>query len=178
MRLHTTGTMYARSKYPTQLAKLSFDEILDLTADVFSFCNMYLVEYVTRNKATHHTPWHESPMSELDHTAHTVHTDHTVTQIVQITQIIQIIEIIQIIQIIQVIRTDPTITHPTTLQSRFSPKARGGHRDTQPVHKPSRFFHKRRIARCFFFFFTLLTDHDLDHESSHGRGCTFWLKCF
>ena len=30
---------YARSKYPTQLAKMSFDEILilDLTADVFSF---------------------------------------------------------------------------------------------------------------------------------------------
>ena len=26
-----------RSKYPTQLAKMSFDEILDLTADGFSF---------------------------------------------------------------------------------------------------------------------------------------------
>ena len=29
--------LYTRSKYPTQLAKMSFDEILDLTADVFYF---------------------------------------------------------------------------------------------------------------------------------------------
>ena len=43
MRLHTTGTMYARSKYPTQLAKLSFDEILGLTADVLFYFAVYLV---------------------------------------------------------------------------------------------------------------------------------------
>ena len=29
--------IYTRSKYPTQLAKMSFDEILDLTADIFLF---------------------------------------------------------------------------------------------------------------------------------------------
>ena len=31
----TSNPQYARSKYPTQLATASFDEILDLTADVF-----------------------------------------------------------------------------------------------------------------------------------------------
>ena len=31
--------LHTRSKYPTQLAKMSFDEILDLTADVFLFYN-------------------------------------------------------------------------------------------------------------------------------------------
>ena len=36
MRLHKTRSTRDR-KYPTQLAKISFDEILDLTADVFSF---------------------------------------------------------------------------------------------------------------------------------------------
>ena len=35
--------IYTRSKYPTHLAKMSFDEILDLTADVILFCyiNLY-----------------------------------------------------------------------------------------------------------------------------------------
>ena len=36
MRSHK-NLWYARSKYPTQLAKMSFDEILDLTADAFLF---------------------------------------------------------------------------------------------------------------------------------------------
>ena len=36
----TSKPWYARSKHPTQLAKVSFDEILDLTADVFSFYNI------------------------------------------------------------------------------------------------------------------------------------------
>ena len=31
----TQNPSHARSKYPTQLAKMSFDEFLDLTADVF-----------------------------------------------------------------------------------------------------------------------------------------------
>ena len=31
------GNPYTRSKYPTQLAKMSLDEILDLTAAVFYF---------------------------------------------------------------------------------------------------------------------------------------------
>ena len=39
MGSNNTRTLSARSKYPTQLAKMSFDEILDLTADVFSFYN-------------------------------------------------------------------------------------------------------------------------------------------
>ena len=30
---------YKRSKYPTQLAKMSFDAVLDLTADGFKFPN-------------------------------------------------------------------------------------------------------------------------------------------
>ena len=33
----TQNPSYARSKYSKQLAKMSFDEILDLTADVLSF---------------------------------------------------------------------------------------------------------------------------------------------
>ena len=33
------GNPYTRSKYPTQLAKMSLDEILDLKAEVFSFGN-------------------------------------------------------------------------------------------------------------------------------------------
>ena len=36
----TSNPKYARSKYPAQLAKMSFDEILDLTADVFVFINI------------------------------------------------------------------------------------------------------------------------------------------
>ena len=36
MRLHETRT-YARSKCPTQLAKKSFDEIIDLTSEFFHF---------------------------------------------------------------------------------------------------------------------------------------------
>ena len=39
MGSNNTRTLSARSKYPTQLAKMSFDEILDLTADVLSFYN-------------------------------------------------------------------------------------------------------------------------------------------
>ena len=33
---------YARSKYeyPTQLASMGFDDVFDLTADVYSFCNI------------------------------------------------------------------------------------------------------------------------------------------
>ena len=37
MRSHQTRSTRDRSKYPTQLAKMSFDEILDLTADVFFY---------------------------------------------------------------------------------------------------------------------------------------------
>ena len=36
----TWNPQYARSKYPAQLAKINFDEILDLTADIFSFYNI------------------------------------------------------------------------------------------------------------------------------------------
>ena len=36
----TENPWYARSKYPTQLAKMSFDEIFDLTVDVFYFIYM------------------------------------------------------------------------------------------------------------------------------------------
>ena len=38
-RDHTASLFcfHTRSKYPTQLAKMSFDEILDLTADFFLF---------------------------------------------------------------------------------------------------------------------------------------------
>ena len=42
---------YARSKYPTQLAKISFDEISDLTADVFSF---YIVHAAVRVRGLIH----------------------------------------------------------------------------------------------------------------------------
>ena len=36
-----TGQHTYRSEYPTQLAKMSFDEILDLTADVSNFYNVW-----------------------------------------------------------------------------------------------------------------------------------------
>ena len=39
MRSHKTRTNSTRDRSITQLAKVSFDEILDLTADVFSFYN-------------------------------------------------------------------------------------------------------------------------------------------
>ena len=48
----TSKPWYARSKHPTQLAKVSFDEILDLTAGVFFSTsgvvyNMYHIVFYT-----------------------------------------------------------------------------------------------------------------------------------
>ena len=42
MRTHTQ--YYARSEYHTQLAKMSFDEISDLTAGVHFFYNIFIAE--------------------------------------------------------------------------------------------------------------------------------------
>ena len=40
--------LYARSIYPTQLAKMSFDKILDLTAAVFLFYNIGKKQIILR----------------------------------------------------------------------------------------------------------------------------------
>ena len=47
--MRTHNPYYARSEYHTQLAKMSFDEIFDLTAGVFSFFT-YIAQFHAKKK--------------------------------------------------------------------------------------------------------------------------------
>ena len=54
----TQNPYYARSKYPTQLAKMSFHEILDLTALTFYFILQQILQINIRPKKNLKRKWH------------------------------------------------------------------------------------------------------------------------